>query len=126
MAKAPTPGKTRDDKTIRITVRGVAAVVRPADFGPRDDALVRRETLKALGWKGSLMAALTQLDEESIGLDSICLLWWLSRRKAGDTTEAYAQALDGFPNFAEAAEQVQFEEVLDGDGDGEGVGSPEA
>jgi hypothetical protein len=114
-AKAPRPGTTspEGERVIKITVNGEAAIIRPGEFGPRDDALVRRETKAALGEKRSLMGAFASLDEETIGLDSICLLWWLARRKAGDTTESFAEALDRFPSYGEATEAIEMAEVVD-------------
>lgn len=114
MATAPRPGTTRPqiDATIIITVRGVKAELRPADFGPRDDALVRRETAAAGVDKVSLLGALARFEEGVIGLDDICLLWWVARRKAGDTLESYSEALDGFPTYGEA-DEITFEQVED-------------
>lgn len=128
MAKAPNPktlgASKKADIAIRITVRGDVAIVRPSDFGARDDVLVRRETKAANVGRMSLLGAFQELDERSMGLDSICLLWWLGRRKAGDTTMSYTEALDRFPTYAEFEEQVTFEEITP-DEDAE-AGSPEA
>lgn len=125
MATAPTPGGSRvaAAKTIRITVRGDTATVNPADLGPRDDALVRKETKMAGVERVSLMGAISQLDEQSMGLDAVCLLWWLGRRKAGDTTMSFGDALDRFPTYATFFDDVTFE-VEDDDDDPED-GSPE-
>ena len=128
MAKAPIPGSTptaeaERSRTFVITVKGERSVLRLADLGPRDDALVRRETKMAGVEKVSLMGALAGLDEQTIGLDMVCLLWWLGRRKAGDTTQSYGEALDGFPSYAELEGNVSLSELED---DNEDDGSPEA
>jgi hypothetical protein len=127
MANAPSPSAARRnrarDRVIKITVRGDEATIRPADFGARDDSLVRRETKIAGVERVSLMGALQAMDEGTVGLDLVCLLWWLGRRKAGDTTMSYGEALDGFPSYAEAEDQITFEEIVDDD---EADGSPEA
>lgn len=128
MAKAPNPktlgASKKANVAIRITVRGDTTVIRPSDFGARDDVLVRRETKAANVGRLSLLGAFQELDERSMGLDSICLLHWLGRRKAGDTTMSYAEALDRFPTYAEFEEHVTFEEItLDDEAE---AGSPEA
>lgn len=119
MARAPNPKtlarQKADTKAITITVRGEEAIVRPGDFGARDGALVRRETKLALGEKRSLLGALQDMDEQSIDLDSICLLWWLARRKVGDTNESYAEALDRFPTYDET-DEIDFS-ILEDDED---------
>lgn len=126
MAKAPRPGAARRDREadrlITITVRGEESVIRPGDFGPRDDALVRKETKMAQVERVSLMGAMQAMDEGTIGLDLICLLWWLGRRKAGDTTMSYGDALDAFPTYATAEDEIDFEESADD----EEPGDPEA
>jgi hypothetical protein len=128
VAKAPRPGSTpladaERNRTFVITVRGDRAVLRIGDLGARDDALVRRETKAAGVEKVSLMGALAAMDEATMGLDMICLLWWLGRRKSGDTTKSYGDALDGFPTYAEAEGVIKLEQVVDDDEDD---GSPEA
>jgi hypothetical protein len=131
MARAPQPGSTApagpssaNEGGFKITVNGEVAIVRPGDFGPRDDALVRRETKAAYGEKQSLMAALMALGQGEIGLDSICLLWWLGRRKAGETTESLSDALDRFPSYAEADSAIDLAELLpDDDTDDDGSGN---
>lgn len=116
-AKAPRPGSTKakakaeQDPYFKIIVRGDEAIIRPGDFGPRDDALVRKEGKKADLGRLSLMGALGSLDEDSVGLDSICLLWWIARRKAGDTTQSLATALDNFPSYGEADEHIDVIEI---------------
>lgn len=128
MAKAPQPGSTptaeaERSRTFVITVKGDRSVLRLADLGPRDDALVRRETKMAGVEKVSLMGALASLDEQTIGLDMVCLLWWLGRRKSGDTTQSYGEALDAFPSYAELDGNVSLSELEEDDEDD---GSPEA
>lgn len=123
MASAPTPGTTEPDRTIIITVRGDKSVLHIADLGARDDALVRQETKMAGIEQMSLMGALAALNEQTLGLDMVCLLWWLGRRKSGDTTESYGEALDGFPSYSEIEAAITFEEIVDEDEDD---GSPEA
>jgi len=128
MATAPRPGSTEaaKDRTIIITVRGEKSVLRIGDLGPRDGDLVRHETKAAGVEKVSLMGALSALDEETIDLDRICLLWWLGRRKGGDTTETFGEALDAFPNYIEAGNAIAVEELVDDDVDDDGDLSPEA
>lgn len=129
MATAPRPGSTsrKDDVAFKITVRDEVAVVRPAEIGPRDDALVRRQTRAALGYPLSLMGALQQLaDEEAIGLDSVCLLHWFGRTAAGDTTETYGEALDRFPKLTEVDDLVELTEVTPDDEEAEADPLPSA
>ncbi|MQA17627.1 MAG: hypothetical protein GEV09_27175, partial [Pseudonocardiaceae bacterium] len=115
MATAPRPRSVRKaveaDQVIKITVRGEEAVIRPGDWGPRDDALVRTHTRKALGEARSLLGALQELDEQTIGLDSICLLWWLGRYRAHLTRESYGDALDKFPSYGET-DAIVLDEVV--------------
>jgi hypothetical protein len=130
MATAPRPGTTpladaERNRTFVITVRGDKSVIRVADLGARDDALVRRETKMAGVEKVSLMGALSAMDEQTMGLDMICLLWWLGRRKSGDTVQSYGEALDAFPTYAEAEGVIKLEQEVDEDDD-EDDGSPEA
>lgn len=115
MAKAPKPTGPKDKRrpVIEITVRGVEAIVDPGEFGPKDDILVRRESLAAFGERVSLIGSFESLDQRSAGLDTICLLWWLARRKAGDTTESLSDALDGFPSYAEADSEITFDIIED-------------
>lgn len=129
MATAPRPGTgpiaaAEQNRTRIITVRGERSVLRLGDLGPRDDALVRRETKMAGVERLSLMGALQALDEQTMGLDMLCLLWWLGRRKAGETTMSYGEALDRFPSYAEVGEAVMVTELEDDDDDDDG--SPEA
>lgn len=128
MARAPNPKTlaTADstDDAIVISVRGEVGRLVQGDLGARDDSLVRRECKAANLGRISLIGALRELDEESMGLDSICILWWLARRKAGDTTMSLDEALDRFPSFKEMNDNpdlITFEkEVAEEDG------SPEA
>jgi len=126
--RAPKPGATshKQETVIRISVRGEEVIVRPSDYGPRDDALVRRETKMAGVERMSLMGAMQALDEQTMGLDSVCLLWWLARRKAGETTMSFGDALDGFPSYGEAEDAIVFEEVIDDDDEGEADPLPPA
>jgi hypothetical protein len=113
MATAPRPGTTRPqpEQTIIISVRGVKAELRPADIGPRDDALVRRETAAAGLEPVSLLGALSRFEGGQVGMDDICLLWWVARRKSGDTIESFGAALDGFPTDGEV-DEISFEQVV--------------
>lgn len=123
MAKAPRPGtsptaakkkKAAQQRGFRITVWGEVADIYPADIGPRDDALVRHETGKALGYNLTLLSAIQDLegDADQLGMDTVCLLWWWGRRKAGDTTESLAEAFDRFPTVGELEEACQLDRIV--------------
>lgn len=130
---APRPGTTptaRAAKTaerrkgFRITVRGDTATVMTGEVGPRDDAKFRRATNEALGFKLSLLSALGQLNDNALGLDTICSLHWYFRLRAGDTSMSLDEALDRFPSLNEFEDLVTVEEVVEDDDDE--VASPEA
>ncbi len=116
MATAPKPGGIKQVPTLKITVRDVAAIINPGEFGPKDDSLVRRESMAAFGERVSLTGVLQEFDSGAVGLDSLCLLWWLARRKAGETDESLSDALDSFPTYAEFEGAVQVEVVEDDSG----------
>lgn len=134
MAKAPRPGGTgrqaAKDMTLVIVVRGEKATLSFGSLGPRDEALVRRATRAALAEPLSLLGAFTQMTEDgAVGMDTIALLWWLARHKAGDAF-TFEEALDAMPSFPELADDpdlIGAELLEDGAGDGAGAdGSPEA
>jgi len=119
MATAPKPGGNNAPtySVLKITVRGETTIVDPGDFGPKDDIMVRKESLAAFGERMSLMGAFHEIDERSAGTDTICLLWWIGRRKAGETNESLSDALDSFPTYAEMAQGAYTAEVVEPEDD---------
>lgn len=138
MARAPRPGSTgtrpgtngqaAEQTSYEIVVRG-EPVRMPLDMiTVRDEALVRRETLKAYGFKQSLSSVINEMQsEDTAGVDAVALLWWLGRRKAGEDDLKLSDALDEFPTFAEIQEDEHVIDVrvTEPDGD-EGDDLPEA
>lgn len=137
MATAPRPGAARKNaakrKYLKIAVTPadggdpVEAIVRPQDYGPRDETIVRMATRKpyndafpekgGLGFELSLQGLIAQMtDGATVGMDTIGVLWWFGRYKAGDPV-ALGQALFvELPSMDEFGERVSIEEV-DPDGD---------
>ena len=107
MAHAPTPGKAAAKRVaLKITVNGDERVLHLADLGPNDDLLARKET----GLPVSQFVT-----EDSFGLDSLAILWWVARRKNGEPRLKFREVLKTFPTMAEAADAVDIEEIIDGD-----------
>jgi hypothetical protein len=130
MATAPTPGKARKQaqthQRIRIVVDDIEAIVQPSAYGPRDDVIVRMATKKPdpVGWgmELSLTGLASQLqDGATVGLDTICTMWWFGRYKQGEHV-TLGECIDVFPPLSEVDDRVKVELV---DADLED-GSPEA
>ncbi len=130
MAHAPTPGAHRKqaeaNRQFRIVVDGIEAVLRPSAYGPRDDVIVRMATKKPdpAGWgmELTLQGLVGQLaDGATLGMDTLCTLWWFGRYRAGDGV-TLAECIDAFPPFSEVTERVVVELVESDPEDG----SPEA
>ena len=138
MATAPRPGaqrrKQESAKAFSISIDGVKAVVRPGDFGPRDEVIVRMATKKpfneteptrgGLGYELSLQGLIAQMgDEATVGSDTLAVLWWFGRYKAGENVTLGQVVFDEFPSLAELNDdRLTLEEIIEDD---DGDNSPE-
>jgi hypothetical protein len=122
MATAPRPGAERKAAVsrhyFRITINGIPADIRPQDYGPRDEVIVRMATKKpdpaGWGYELSLQGLVRQLGEEStVGTDTLCTLWWFGRYKAGENVKL-GELIDEFPTLADVDGRVEVE-VIDPD-----------
>jgi len=132
MATAPPPGAQRQAKEARqyfkIIVDGVEAVIRPADFGPRDEVIVRAATRRpdpeGWGFELSLQGLLAQLGSAStIGTDTLATLFWFGRRKV-DPNITLRSVIDTWPPMNEVQDRVDLVQV-DPDSDDEDDLTPE-
>jgi hypothetical protein len=94
MATAPRPSAQQKRKALKITVHGIPYTLNFADLNPLDAADVRKAT-------GLPLNALIDSDPD---LDTIAVLYWLARRKAGDRRVT----------FAEISEELTYDAVLSG------------
>lgn len=124
MAKAPTPGRAKQQegqrKSIRITIGDETRVLHMADLGPNDDMVARKETT---------MPVSSFVGEDVFALDSVAILWWMAARKSGQPKLKFRTVLYDFPSYAqlnELAEEGRFsvDAIEDGDEDGEGEVHP--
>jgi hypothetical protein len=102
--RAPRPGTTPSSNGVaarkrakrtgfKVTIGDEVDVLYTADIGPNDDFLCRKQT-------GGI--PLSQfLTAESFGLDSIGVIRWTARRKAGDKRLTLQRVLDEMPSFEE-------------------------
>ncbi len=88
MATAPPPGASRragaDAKVIRITNEGRTLEVQPAGLSLAERFVIRQST-------GLPFEAFFTGGENSIGEDSIAVLWWIARRTNGEPGLAFSQ-----------------------------------
>lgn len=88
MATAPTPGAARraeaDAKVIRITKDGKTLEVQPAALSLQERFVIRHAT-------GLPFEAFFTGGEDSIGEDSIAVLWWVARRANGEPGLVFSQ-----------------------------------
>jgi hypothetical protein len=88
MAKAPTPGRARADEaaqtTLRMTMAGRTLEVQPSALSLEERFVIRSAT-------GLPFEAFFAGGEQSIGEDSIAVLWWCARRANGEPNLAFRQ-----------------------------------
>jgi hypothetical protein len=111
MATAPKPGAARKAEAqrtaLRIKLNGTTHVLHASDLGPADDRIARRET----GFPVSYY-----FNQEKFGADSLLVLLWTARRKAGEADLLYAEVEKEFPTYADL-DGVEVEEVTDEEDD---------
>lgn len=115
MGLAPTPGVGRRQAVertgVRITIGGESWILHTSDLGPQDDLMARKETgLPVTPFFG----------EDRFGMDSLLVMLWVARRKAGEQNLRFQQVIDQYPTYesinaagleVEAIEDVQDAEV---------------
>ena len=109
--RAPRPGTTPSSNGVaqrnrakrtgfKVTIGDDVDVLHTADIGPNDDFLTRKQT-------GGI--PLSQfLTADGFGLDSIAVIRWTARRKAGEKRLTLQRVLDEMPSFEEI-EQLDAE-----------------
>lgn len=106
--RAPRPGSTPSSrrtadraaarrKAMLITYGDEQYVLAMADLGPEDDRLSRGAT-------GFVVSELVR--EGKMGLDSLAVLVWTARRKAG-YREVYREFEQDFPGYLDAADMME-------------------
>ena len=115
MATAPRPGATRKATAKRtglvITIGGESHTLHMADLGPEDDMAARRQTGMPIS---------SFIGDDIFGSDSILVLWWMARRKAGERRLAFSKVLREFPTFeALNAADPGIEAIEDDAGEGD-------
>lgn len=125
MATAPRPGAHRKAEAARryflIKVDDIEVQIRPGDYGPRDEVIVRAATRKpdpeGWGYELSLQGLLGQMrDGATIGIDTLCTLFWFGRYKAGHGV-SLREVIDTFPSMMEMDERVTLSEADPNAGD---------
>ena len=88
MAKAPTPGRAQADEaaqtTIRMTMGGRTLEVQPSALSLDERFVIRQST-------GLPFEAFFSGGQQSIGEDSVAVLWWIARRTNGEPNLPFAQ-----------------------------------
>lgn len=113
-ARAPKPGTTANSNLakarkkakrsgFRVTIGLDVWTLHTADIGPGDDFLVRRQTGVPLS---------VFLTSDSFGLDSVAVIVWTARRKAGEKRLTFQRVLEEMPSFAEIDELTENDEFL--------------
>lgn len=97
MARAPRPGSTASDQEterlgLRITFRDRTLTLHLDDLGPNDDLAARKET-------GFPVAPF--INDDRFSTDSICVLWWMARRKNGERRLRYQDVVKTWPGLVE-------------------------
>jgi len=89
MAKAPVPGRARADAAaqtvIRMTVAGKTLEVQPAAL-TLDERFVIRASTNGLPFEAFFAGG-----EQSVGEDSVAVLWWCARRANGEPNLSFRQ-----------------------------------
>lgn len=116
MAKAPTPGKARrqaareeaERVAIRITLNGESHTLHIRDLGPQDDLVARKQ----VGLPVTPFFA-----EDRFGMDSLLIIYWMARRKSGESNLQFQTVLNEFPTY-ESVTGAGFQiEALEDDGE---------
>jgi hypothetical protein len=105
MATAPRPGSITRKRSkragFRVTIGPDVHVLRTADLGPGDDHMVRRITGRPLS---------QYLTADTFGLDSVAVIIWMARRKAGEKRLTLQRVMDEMPSFEEIDELTENDE----------------
>jgi hypothetical protein len=111
MATAPKPGARRkaeaERSALKITLNGTTHMLHAADLGPADDRIARAQT----GFPVSYY-----FNQERFGADSVLVLLWTARRKAGEADLRYDEVEKEFPTYADF-EALEIEEITDEEDD---------
>ena len=121
MATAPTPGAARraeaDAKVIRITNGGKTLEVQPSGLALSERFVIRHAT-------GLPFEAFFRGGEESIGEDSIAVLWWVARRANGEPNLGFPQFIKDWVFDPEGFDiEVDEDDPEDDRPEGSGLGS---
>lgn len=105
------PRKRRQRQGYRVVLYGETYVLQMRDLGPRDEALVRQTTGRPLT---------SYLNGDGFGLDSLGIIIWICRRKAGERKLTLSKVFDGLPTYGEWTEMIDdgradFEQLDDVD-----------
>lgn len=109
MGLAPVPGVGKrqavERSGIRISVGGGTWVLHTSDLGPQDDLVSRKETgLPVTPFFG----------EDRFGMDSLLIMFWMARRKAGESNLRFQQVMDEYPTYESiGAADFQVEAIED-------------
>lgn len=116
MANAPRPGRARQEEArrqaervaIRITLNGESYTLHIGDLGPQDDLVARKQ----VGLPVTPFFA-----EDRFGMDSLLIIYWMARRKSGESTLQFQAVLDEYPTY-ESVTNAGFQiEALEDDGE---------
>ncbi len=114
MATAPKPGARKKAEAqrvaLKITLNGESRQLHMSDLGPAGDRVSRAQT----GFP-----VMPYFNGERFGSDSILVLWWMARRKAGEPDLRYDEVEKEFPTYADL-EDVEIHEVIEDDDSPEG------
>lgn len=128
MAKAPKPGAARKAeemtkarrRALVITLNGASHTLHMADLGPEDDLAARRQTGMPIS---------SFIGDDIFGADSMLVLWWMARRKAGERRLAFSKVLAQFPTFESindadpSVEAVEDDDVIEAEVAADPLGS---
>lgn len=118
MAKAPKPGQARREEearaarrvAIRIKLGGEEYVLHISDLGPQDDLVARKQ----VG-----LPVTPFFTEDRFGMDSLLMMYWMARRKGGETSLQFQAVLNEYPTY-ESVTEAGFEiEAIEDDGEGD-------
>lgn len=116
MGLAPTPGRAQEDAAanvrLRMTLGGRTLEVQPAALTLDEKFVIRNAT-------GLPIEAFFAPGQNTVGEDSVAVLWWIARRANGEPNLPWKQFA---AEWAFDPEAFDIEEVEDDD---EGAPSPE-
>lgn len=104
MATAPTPGKGPAARAQEEEVQRTAMVIKQGDrewvlaiddLGPNDDLISRKQTG---------LPVTPFFEEDKFGADSLMILYWMARRKAGEDRLRYAEVVEEYPSYKAVAD----------------------